>query len=107
MPPSASYGRLMPRGAGFCHVFGRRFQRPPRVGLNPARLHGIRTLAQRLRLSGAAQLSSQAPLVSRCCPSQLTGRSEEQLLLLRDVEIHGYVLQFSAWSALTSSENPS
>ena len=30
-------------------VFWRRFQRPPRVGLNPARLRGIRTLAQRLR----------------------------------------------------------
>ena len=25
MPPSASYGRLMPRGAGFCHVFGGAF----------------------------------------------------------------------------------
>ena len=29
--------------------FWQRFQRPPRVGLNPARLRGIRTLAQRLR----------------------------------------------------------
>ena len=25
MPPSASYGRLMPRGAGFCRVFGGAF----------------------------------------------------------------------------------
>ena len=51
-------GRLLPR-------FWRRFQRPPRVGLNPARLRGIRTLAQRLRLSGGTAHRGTEPGRSR------------------------------------------
>ena len=54
VPPSAS---LRPSHAAGCRLlprFWRRFQRPPRVGLNPARLRGIRTLAQRL---GAAAIT--------------------------------------------------
>ena len=41
VPPSASYGRLMPRGCRLLPRFWRRFQRPPRVGLNPARGDGV------------------------------------------------------------------
>ena len=44
MPPSASYGRLMPRGAGFCHVFGGAFNVLPDQGArSPASSMAFRT----------------------------------------------------------------
>ena len=48
-PITASEGQQLSAGCRLLPRFWRRFQRHPRVGLNPARLRGIRTLAQRLR----------------------------------------------------------